>query len=65
MYNLAEEGKSIICISSDLPEVMGVSDRMIIMREGEIVGSFEKEEYSDEAILSKALPDKAGEEKSV
>lgn len=64
MYKLAEEGKSIICISSDLPEVMGVSDRMIIMREGEIVGSFNKNDYSEEAILGKALPDKAGEETS-
>ncbi|OQY32364.1 MAG: L-arabinose ABC transporter ATP-binding protein AraG [Spirochaetaceae bacterium 4572_59] len=61
MYDLTEEGKSIICVSSDLPEVMGVSDRMIIMREGEIVDSMEKQDYSEEIILSKALPDIAGE----
>ncbi|MDC7233544.1 MAG: L-arabinose ABC transporter ATP-binding protein AraG [Spirochaetales bacterium] len=59
MYQLTEEGKSIICVSSDLPEVMGVSDRLIVMRDGEIVTSFERDEFSEETILSKALPDKA------
>jgi len=61
MYKLTEEGKSIICVSSDLPEVMGVSDRLIVMRDGEVVTSFEKNEFSEEAILSKALPDKSGD----
>ncbi|MGL1892936.1 MAG: L-arabinose ABC transporter ATP-binding protein AraG [Spirochaetaceae bacterium] len=55
MYKLAEEGKSVICVSSDLPEVMGVSDRLLVMREGQIVSSFDKKDYSEEAILSKAL----------
>ncbi|MBF9014196.1 MULTISPECIES: L-arabinose ABC transporter ATP-binding protein AraG [unclassified Oceanispirochaeta] len=61
MYQLTEEGKSIICVSSDLPEVMGVSDRLIVMRDGELVTSFERDEFSEEKILSKALPDKAEE----
>ncbi len=56
MYNLTEEEKGIICISSDLPEVMGVSDRIIIMREGEIVASLNRSEFSEEKILSLALP---------
>lgn len=58
MYKLAEEGKSVICVSSDLPEVMGVSDRLLVMREGQIVYAFDKKDYSEEAILSKALPNK-------
>ena len=56
MYDLTEERKGIICISSDLPEVMGVSDRMIVMREGEIVASLNRDEFSEEKILSLALP---------
>ncbi|MDC7228666.1 MAG: L-arabinose ABC transporter ATP-binding protein AraG [Spirochaetales bacterium] len=56
MYDLTEEDKGIICISSDLPEVMGVSDRIIIMREGEIVASLNRDEFSEEKILSLALP---------
>ena len=64
MYELTEEKKGIICISSDLPEVMGVSDRMIIMREGEIVASLNRNEFSEEKILSLALPvDDAKQEK--
>jgi L-arabinose transport system ATP-binding protein len=57
MYRLTDEGKSIIFVSSDLPEVMGVSDRLIVMRDGEIVQSFDKEDFSEKAILDKALPD--------
>ena len=56
MYNLTEEEKGIICISSDLPEVMGVSDRIIIMREGQIITSLNRDEFSEEKILSLALP---------
>ena len=36
---------------------MGVSDRLIVMREGQIVTSFDKESFSEEAILNRALPD--------
>ena len=55
MYNLTEEGKSIICISSDLPEVMGESDRLIVMRDGEIVGSLNRDEMNEETIIRLAL----------
>ena len=61
MYKLTEEGKSIICVSSDLSEIMGVSDRLIVMRDGEIITAFEKSEYCEEEILSRALPDKTGD----
>lgn len=54
---LAEQGKGIILISSYLPEVMGLSDRMIIMSEGEIVGELSKEELEhteEQGILKTA-----------
>lgn len=56
MYQLAREGKAVIFVSSDLPEVMGVSDRIIVMRHGEIVGSVLRKDATEEKLLSMALP---------
>lgn len=52
---LAKEGKSIIMISSEMPELIAMSDRIIVMRSGKIVGEILKENISEEAIISKAL----------
>ena len=49
---LAKQGVAIILISSDLPEVMGMSDRLIVMREGNIVARHERGEASAEKIMS-------------
>lgn len=54
MYRLIEQGKSIIIISSELEEVMGISDRMLVFYEGQITGMIEKENYSQEAIMALA-----------
>ena len=54
---LAKQGKGIILISSYLPEVMGLSDRMVIMSEGKISGVLDKDEISmttEEDILRMA-----------
>ncbi len=40
MENLKKEGKSIIMVSEELPEVIGMSDRILVMKDGEITGSF-------------------------
>lgn len=56
IYELAKQGKAIAFISSDLPEVMGVADRIIVMREGRIAGCLERSEATSEKILSMALP---------
>lgn len=56
MYQLAEEGKAVIFASSELPEVMGVSDRVIVMREGAIVASVDRAEATEKKILSMAMP---------
>lgn len=42
-------------ISSELPEIIGVSDRVIIFREGSVAGELEKKDYSEENILSYAI----------
>ena len=54
MDQLSKEGKSIILISTDLPEVIGMSDRVLIMREGRMVCEIAKEEMNQERILAYA-----------
>lgn len=49
---LVAEGKSVIVISSELPEVLGMCDRIYIMNEGRMVGELSSEEASQEAIMS-------------
>lgn len=53
--NLAKEGLSIIMISSDLPEVLGMSDRVLVMKFGEKIGELMRDEFSQEKILLMAL----------
>lgn len=48
---LAKKGKSILVISSEMPEVLGVSDRIYVMNEGRFVGELSKEEASQESIM--------------
>jgi ABC-type sugar transport system ATPase subunit len=52
---LACNGLSIILISSDLPEVLGMSDRICVMKQGSIVGEFSREEVTQEKVLAVAL----------
>jgi rhamnose transport system ATP-binding protein len=47
---VAEEGLAILMISSELPEVLGMSDRILVMREGEIVAEFSRSEATQEKI---------------
>lgn len=48
---LAKKGKSVIVISSEMPEVLGISDRIYVMNEGRFVGELSREEASQEAIM--------------
>lgn len=53
MEELTEQGKSIIMVSSELPEVINMSDRIYIMRDGEIRKTFEdSSQFDQEEILS-------------
>ena len=52
--DLADQGLAIILISSELPEVLGMSDRILVMRDGRIVGESTRAEATEEAILSRA-----------
>lgn len=48
---LADEGKSVIVISSELPEILGLCDRVYVMNEGKIVGELERAKASQESIM--------------
>jgi ABC-type sugar transport system ATPase subunit len=50
MSELAQQGLAILMISSELPEVMGMSDRILVMREGRLVAEFSREEATQENI---------------
>ncbi len=51
IYEMKQAGKSIIMISEELPELMGMCDRMLIMREGQISGEFYRNEYDDRKLI--------------
>ena len=51
---LAGEGKAIIMISSELPEVMGMADRILVMHEGVMTGMIDRKDFSSELILKYA-----------
>jgi ABC-type sugar transport system ATPase subunit len=51
MARLAEQGVGILMISSDLPEVLGMSDRILVMHEGCLTGEFSREEANEECVM--------------
>lgn len=57
MSDLAADGLAILMISSELPEVIGMSDRIIVMREGFITGHFMRSEATQENIINAATKD--------
>ncbi|WP_010103090.1 L-arabinose ABC transporter ATP-binding protein AraG [Verminephrobacter aporrectodeae] len=60
LYELAERGVAIVMISSELPEVIGVSDRLIVMCQGRISGELTRAEATEAKVLHLALPSGAG-----
>ncbi|VEJ57389.1 sugar ABC transporter ATP-binding protein [Arachnia propionica] len=51
MSMLAQQGKAIIMVSSELPEVLGMSDRILVMHEGRISGELSREEANQESVM--------------
>jgi inositol transport system ATP-binding protein len=54
MSTLAQEGKAIILVSSEMPEVLAMSDRIVVMHEGEKIGELTREEATPEKVLHMA-----------
>ncbi len=55
MADLADQGVAILMISSELPEVLGMSDRVLVMREGRIAKELSRAEASEEVVMSYAV----------
>ncbi|MEJ6120716.1 L-arabinose ABC transporter ATP-binding protein AraG [Vibrio sp. 2-Bac 85] len=55
IFTLAESGVTILMISSDLPEVLGVADRLLVMKEGRISGHLKRKDFSEESALNLAM----------
>jgi inositol transport system ATP-binding protein len=51
MTEIAKEGKAVIMISSELPELIGMCDRIYVMQQGKLTGELKKEEFSQESIM--------------
>ena len=54
MIELTQQGKSILMVSSDMEELLGMSERIVVLHEGEQTGIIEKAEFSQERVLSLA-----------
>ena len=63
IYNLINrltaQGLAVVLVSSELPELMGMSDRIIMLHEGRIGGEFSKAEATPEKLLSAAMGQQA------
>ena len=59
---LTSKGIAILFISSELPEIMGMSDRLLIMYEGKISGEVNREEFSESRIMEYATGRKVDHE---
>lgn len=57
IHDVAERGCCVIVVSSELPEILGIADRVLVMREGRISGELDRAHASETAVLSLALPD--------
>ena len=55
MNDLVEGGKTILLISSELEELMGMSDRIVVLSQGKITGELQKEEFDQDAIMKLAF----------
>jgi L-arabinose transport system ATP-binding protein len=59
IHDVAASGCCVIVISSELPEVLGIADRLIVMRDGRISGELARHQASETTALALALPDGA------
>ena len=65
MGELAQQGYAIIMISSEMPEILGMCDRIVVMCEGRVTGELSREEATQEKILELAMSKQAAAEGSV
>jgi ABC-type sugar transport system ATPase subunit len=61
LHEMARNGRAILMISSELPEILGLSDRILVMSEGRLTGELDGPTATESAILSLAVPQSAPE----
>jgi len=54
MNDFVAEGGCIVVVSSELPEILGICDRILVMREGRLQGELSRQEASEQAIMELA-----------
>jgi ribose transport system ATP-binding protein len=54
VHQLADAGVAVLCISSELPELVGICDRILVMREGTLTGDLSRDEISQESVMALA-----------
>lgn len=52
---MAKEGKAILVITSEIPELLGICDRVVVMARGRVSGTLSREEANQEAIMTMAV----------
>ena len=57
MNQLAQQGRGVVMISSEMPELLGMCDRIYVMNEGRIVGELSRAEASQERIMALIIRD--------
>ncbi|MEI8593855.1 L-arabinose ABC transporter ATP-binding protein AraG [Photobacterium sp. Hal280] len=55
IFKLAENGVTVLVVSSDLPEVLGISDRLLVMKEGRITGELVRDAFDEQTALRLAM----------
>ena len=50
-----DQGAAIVIVSSELPEILGLCDRMVVMRDGRVAGRFGREDATEEVLLAAAV----------
>jgi rhamnose transport system ATP-binding protein len=55
MSSLAARGLAVVMVSSELPEVLGMADRVIVLREGRIVAQLTRDEATEETVMYAAM----------
>ena len=58
MVELAKEDKGLIMVSSELPELIGICDRIYVMAKGQIMGELERDNFTQENIMTYATASK-------
>ena len=54
IHHLAAQGLAVVMISSELPEILGMSDRILVMHEGRLTGELNRQEATQEKIMTLA-----------